>query len=166
MGVGTLQKNIEDYINTLLEKSEDVFLVEVKVNPGNNIIVFLDADSGVTIDTCLLINKALYKQIEEDALFPNGDFALEVSSPGVDEPLKLHRQFKKNIGRTVEVILNDATKKQGKLTEVNDDEITIEEAEGKTKKAHSHGNKDTQVINKKTNILFNQIKHAKVLVTF
>ena len=108
MGAGILQKTIEDYINTLLQKSEDVFPVEVKVSPGNNIKVFLDADNGLTIDTCTRINRALYKQIEEDALFPNGDFALEVSSPGVDEPLKLHRQYKKNIGRTVEVLLNDA----------------------------------------------------------
>ena len=166
MGAGTLQKTIEDYINTLLEKSEDVFLVEARVNPGNNIIVFLDADNGVTIDTCIRINRALYKQVEENALFPNGDFALEVSSPGIDEPLKLHRQYKKNIGRTVEVVLNDETKRQGKLTEVNNDEIIIEETEGKTKKAHLYGNKSSPVINKKTNILFNQIKHTKVLVTF
>ena len=166
MVAGTLQKTIEDYINNLLPESEDVFLVEIKVNAGNNIIVFLDADNGVTIDTCIRINRALYKQIEENALFPNGDFALEVSSPGVEEPLKLHRQYRKNIGRTVEVLLNDETKKQGKLTEVNNDEIIIEETEGKAKKAHSYGNKDSQAISKKTNILFNQIKHTKVLVTF
>ena len=165
MSAGTLQKTIEDYINSLLEDSKDVFLVEVKVNPGNNIIVFLDADNGVTIDTCIRVNRALYKQIDEDALFPNGDFALEVSSPGVDEPLKLYRQYKKNIGRTVEVLLNDDTRKQGKLTEVNNDEITIEKKK-KKKKAHLHGNKANQIISKKTNILFNQIKHTKVLVTF
>jgi len=90
-----IQKAIEDYINTLLQESEGVFLVEVKVNAGNNIIVFLDADKGITIDTCIRINRALYKKIEENALFPNGDFALEVSSPGVEEPLKLYRQYKK-----------------------------------------------------------------------
>jgi ribosome maturation factor RimP len=166
MSAGTLQNTVEDYISILLKESEDVFLVEVKVSPGNNVIVFLDADTGITIDTCIRINRALHKQIEENALFPNGDFALEVSSPGIDEPLKLHRQYKKNIGRTVEVILNDETKKQGKLTEVNNDEITIEETENKTKKGHSHGNKERQLNSKKTNILFNQIKHTKVLVTF
>ena len=98
-----------------MEDSEDVFLVEVKVNPGNNIIVFLDADNGVTIEKCIQINRALYKQIEEAGLFPNGDFSLEVSSPGVDEPLKLHRQYKKNIGRKVEVTMNDETKKARKI---------------------------------------------------
>src|SRR5919107_5230355 len=114
----TKQKAIEDFVNTQLKGVEDVFLVEVKVIPGNNIKVFLDADNGITIDKCIRINRALYKQIEESDLFPNGDFSLEVSSPGVDEPLKLLRQYKKNIGRTIEVTMNDGNKKEGKLTGV------------------------------------------------
>jgi len=152
----TKQKAIEDFVNAQLKGSEDVFLVEVKVIPGNNIKVFLDADSGITIEKCIKINRALYNQIEESELFPNGDFSLEVSSPGVEEPLKLHRQYKKNIGRTVEVTMNDGTKKEGKLTTVNDDEIIIEEKTGQGKKT----------VIKTTNILFNQIKYTKVLVTF
>jgi len=147
---------IESYINNLLQSSEDVFLVDVKINAGNNIIVFLDADNGITIDKCVQLNRALYKQIEENGLFKDGNFSLEVSSPGIDEPLKLNRQYKKNIGRTVEVTLNDESKKQGKLVSVNDDDITIEETEGKGKKS----------IIKQTTILNNQIKHTKVLVTF
>jgi|ERR1035437_425432 ribosome maturation factor RimP len=152
----TKQKAIEDFVNAQLKGSEDVFLVEVKVIPGNNIKVFLDADNGITIEKCIKINRALYNQIEESELFPNGDFSLEVSSPGVEEPLKLHRQYKKNIGRTVEVTMNDGTKKEGKLTTVNDDEIIIEEKTGQGKKT----------VIKTTNILFNQIKYTKVLVTF
>lgn len=152
----TKQKVIEDFVNAQLKGSEDVFLVEVKVIPGNNIKVFLDADNGITIEKCIKINRALYNQIEESELFPNGDFSLEVSSPGVEEPLKLHRQYKKNIGRTVEVTMNDGTKKEGKLTTVNDDEIIIEEKTGQGKKT----------VIKTTNILFNQIKYTKVLVTF
>ena len=166
MDAGNLQKAIENCINNLLEKTEDVFLVEVKVHPGNNIKVYLDADNGVTIDTCTRINRALYKQIEEDALFPNGDFALEVSSPGVDEPLKLYRQYKKNIGRTVEVLLSDETRKQGKLIEVNTDHIIIDETKSKIKNIPSHGKKAREEASIKTTILFNQIKHTKVLVTF
>lgn len=152
----TKQKAIEDFVNAQLMGSEDVFLVEVKVIPGNNIKVFLDADEGVTIEKCIKINRALYSQIEESELFPNGDFSLEVSSPGIDEPLKLHRQYKKNIGRIIEVTMSDSTKKEGKLTIVNDDEIVIEEKTGQGKKA----------VIKTTNILFNQVKHTKVLVTF
>ena len=152
----TKQKAIEDFVNAQLKGSEDIFLVEVKVIPGKNIKVFLDADNGITIDKCIKINRALYNQIEASNIFPNGDFSLEVSSPGVDEPLKLHRQYKKNIGRTVEVTLNDGTKKEGKLTGVNDEEIIIEEKSGQGKKT----------VIKTTNILFNQVKHTKVLVTF
>ncbi len=156
MNPDTKQKAIEDFVNQQLIGSEDVFLVAVKVIPGNNIKVFLDADNGVTIEKCIRINRALYKQIEESDLFPDGDFSLEVSSPGVEEPLKLHRQYKKNIGRTVEINMNDGTRKEGKLIDVNDDEIIIEERTGLGKKA---------IINT-TNILFNQVKHTKVLVTF
>lgn len=156
----TKQKAIEEFVNAQLKGSEDVFLVEVKIIPGNNIKVFLDADNGITIDKCIKVNRALYNQIEESDLFPNGDFSLEVSSPGIDEPLKLHRQYKKNIGRTVEVTMNDGTKKEGKLTGVNDDEIIIEEKTQQKKKAPD-GYRDKTI-----NILFNQVKNTKVLVTF
>jgi len=154
------QKAIEDFVNAQLKSSEDVFLVEVKVIPGNNIKVFLDADNGITIEKCIKVNRALYNQVEESDLFPNGDFSLEVSSPGVEEPLKLHRQYKKNIGRTIEVTMNDDTKKQGKLLEVNDDDIVIEEKNQQKKKTPESLRDQT------INILFNQVKHTKVLVTF
>lgn len=156
----TKQKAIEDFVNAQLTGSEDVFLVEVKVLPGNNIKVFLDADNGITIEKCIKVNRALYNQIEESELFPNNDFSLEVSSPGVEEPLQLHRQYKKNIGRTVVVMMTDETKKEGKLISVNDDEIVIQEKQVKAKKAPGSNAAAT------TNILFNQVKHTKVLVTF
>ncbi len=63
-------------------------------------------------------NRALYKQIEAEGIFPDGDFSLEVSSPGLDEPLKLKRQYQKNIGRNVEVTLQDGSKKEGKLLSI------------------------------------------------
>lgn len=156
----TLQKTIESYIAFLLEDDEKMFLVDVKILPGNNIRVFLDADNGLTIENCTRINRGLYKKIEEDSLFPGNNFSLEVSSPGIDESLKLLRQYKKNIGRLIDVTLNDEAKKTGKLTAVNDDEITIEEKEAKSKKAPD------SYRDKITNILFNQIKHVRVQVTF
>jgi len=110
------------------------FLVEIRVKPTNNVKLFLDGDQGVTIEKCIAWNRALYKTIEEDNLFPNGDFSLEVSSPGLDEPLKLLRQYRKNLGRPVEVILKDGIKVAGKMTEVGEDTITVEETRGKNKK--------------------------------
>jgi ribosome maturation factor RimP len=161
MDAGKLRQTIEEYTSNLLQKNEDLFLVDVKVKPGNNIKIFIDGDNGVTIDTCTQINRVLYREIEKNGLFPGGDFSLEVSSPGVDEPLKLFRQYKKNIGRRVEVVLNDESRKEGKLSEVNADEIIIEETDDKTKKK-----KDRNIVPQRTNILFNQIKQTKVLITF
>ena len=100
-------KDISKLLEPLIEG--DVFLVEIKIKPTNNIKLFLDADSGMSIEKCIHVNRALYKKIEESGLFPNGDFSLEVSSPGVDEPLKLHRQYIKNIGRSVEATLTDGS---------------------------------------------------------
>lgn len=147
---------IENFLNQYLNDQPEVFIVEVKITPGNNISVFADADNGITIDKCTKMNRALYNYLEENEVFPNNDFAIEVSSPGVEEPLLLLRQYKKNVGRTVEVVTNDDNIFTGKLINVTDEEITIESKEGK-------GNKATTKTN---NILLNQIKHIKVLVTF
>jgi ribosome maturation factor RimP len=156
MIIGTPVEQIEKFVLQLIEKSEDIFLVGLKITPGNQITVLLDADNGITIEKCTIINKALYKYIEESGFFPDGNFSLEVSSPGVDKPLKLLRQYKKNIGRKLEVELKDGTKIEGTLTDVSEDGITLEEKEGKGKK----------MTTKMTTILFNQIKEATVLITF
>ena len=73
--------------------------------------------------------------MEEAAWFPEGDFSLEVSSPGIDEPLVLNRQYVKNVGRKVEVTFLDETIKEGILKTVTDKDILIEWTEGKGKKA-------------------------------
>lgn len=129
----TLQA-VEKMMKAMLEENPAYFLVEMKIKPTNNIKVFLDGDQGITIEKCITFNRALYKKIEEAGMFPGGDFSLEVSSPGLDEPLKLFRQYKKNIGRPVEVILKDGIKVAGKMVEVQEDSILVEETRGKNKK--------------------------------
>ena len=124
---------VEKRLSDLLTELPGYFLVEISVKPTNNIKVFVDADQGATIDQLSRINRALYKWIEEN-LFPNGDFSIEVSSPGLDEPLKLDRQYLKNIGRMVEIVLKNGLKKEGKLISVSENEVVIEEETGKGKK--------------------------------
>jgi ribosome maturation factor RimP len=108
------------------------------------------------IEKCIRINRALYKTMEETGMYPNGDFSLEVSSPGIDEPLKLLRQYKKNMDRNVEVITQDEVKKEGRLTGVSNEKIEIEYTEGKGKKA----------ITKKDEIYFTDIKQTRVQIKF
>jgi ribosome maturation factor RimP len=156
MDQASQQKLIENFLQEYLEDKPEVFIVEVKIRPGNNIDVFTDADNGITIDTCTKMNRALYKYLEEKEVYTDNDFAIEVSSPGVEEPLLLLRQYKKNVGRTVEVTNNDESVITGKLQTVTDEEITVEVKEGKANKATT----------KTVHILLNQIRHTKVLVTF
>lgn len=136
--------------------SEDLFLVSVRIKPTNNIKIFLDADKGLNIDRCVKINRALYRIIEEKGWYPDGNFSLEVSSPGIEEPLKMLRQYKKNIGRQVEVILNDGTRQEGKLLEANEEAIQLEYTEGKNKKA-------VTVIKE---VALDQVKQTTVLILF
>jgi len=146
---------VEKKLSELLMELPGYFLVEISVKPTNNIKVFVDADQGAAIDQLSRINRALYKWVEEN-LFPNGDFSIEVSSPGLDEPLKLDRQYLKNIGRMVEIVLKNGLKKEGKLISVSENEVVIEEEIGKGKKK--------EVI--QHIILKEEIKTTKVQVKF
>ena len=146
---------VEKKLSELLMELPGYFLVEISVKPTNNIKVFVDADQGAAIDQLSRINRALYKWVEEN-LFPNGDFSIEVSSPGLEEPLKLSRQYLKNVGRMVEIVLKNGLKKEGKLISVSENEIVIEEEIGKGKKK--------EVI--QHIILKEEIKTTKVQVKF
>lgn len=147
-------EQLSGMVTPLLESDPDNFLVEIRMTPGNHIKVFIDNDKGITIEKCVAVNRALYKKIEESNLFPDGDFSLEVSSPGLDEPLKLRRQFVKNLGRFAEITLNDGARLEGKLVSATDNSIEIEEAKGKKKEPVNH------------TLLFENIKTTKIKVVF
>jgi len=134
MNIDSQIQAIEQKVMALIDSDPENFLVEVRVRPGNNIKIFVDADRGISIDKLAQYNRSLYRQIEESGLFPNNDFSLEVSSPGLDEPLRLRRQYLKNIGRYVEILLKDGIKKEGKLISATDEEVVIEEETGTKKK--------------------------------
>ncbi len=145
---------IRELAEGLLANDPDNFLVDIRIKPTNNVKLFLDGDKGVPVDKLVSFNRKLYPLLEAAELFPNNDFSLEVSSPGLDEPLKLHRQYLKNIGRKVEVTLLDGSVKEGNLVAVTEETITIEELIGKKKEIKS------------TDLKLNEIKHTKVCIVF
>lgn len=149
-------QEIEALVQNIIAGDPDVFIVSVRIKPTNNIKVFLDADTGLSIEKCIKINRAMYKTIEELGWYPDGNFSLEISSPGVDEPLKMLRQYTKNIGRKLEVVMTDDTVKEGKLLSTSETGIQLEYTEGKNKKAVTH----------LSDIAFSDIKQATVLVSF
>jgi len=149
-------KTVEGLVQALLTGEPGYFLVDIRIKPTNNIRVYIDGDQGISIEKCVQFNRALYKKLEELGIFPDGDFSLEVSSPGLDEPLKLHRQYKKNVGRLVELVFQDGLKIEGRLMEVSEDGVIVEETKGKNKKK--------EVINH--TFLFENIKTTKIQVVF
>jgi len=150
----SIVEQITEKVEALIADSA-LFLVEVKNTASNNIKIYIDGDAGVTIEAVSKINRALYRQLEEEE-FLNGDFSLEVSSPGVDEPLRFLRQYNKNVGRKVEVTLNEGEPAviEGVLKAATEAEITLEETIGKKKEK------------KETVIPFGNIKKTVVQISF
>lgn len=144
---------IEAFLAPLLEDS-DMFIVDIKIIPTNNIKIFLDADGGLNISKCATVNRKLNHLVEEAGIYPEGDYSIEVSSPGIDEPLVSRRQYLKNIGRTVAVTSLEGTETTGILKEVNEEKITI----------HLKGEK--KKLPEDIEIPFATIKNTVVQVTF
>lgn len=153
----TLEK-IKKFVEQFIEKWTEAFLVDINIDQANKITVLVDADNGMDIDKCAVLNRALYKYVEEHQLFGEKNFSMEVSSPGIDRPLTGIRQFRKNIGREVEVLKKeDNSKLKGRLIEVSDEGIRLEIEEKKKKK---------ETEKEFINIPYKEIQQAKVLVSF
>ena len=156
MATETQIKFVEETVTALLAGDPACFLVQIKATPANNIKVFLDGDQGITIEKCTKINRALYRHLEEQKTFTNDDFSLEVSSAGIGEPLMMHRQYVKNIGRLVEVKTDDDRLTEGELKIVSESGIILQTITGKGKK--------TEI--KEHSIAFEHIKTATVQIKF
>lgn len=99
-----IAEKIKAWVMNYVEEGP-LFLVDVQVNPGikrNQITILVDTVAGVTIDECALLSRKLSHVMEEEAWI-EGAYNLEVSSPGIDAPLKYGWQFEKNLGRKVKV---------------------------------------------------------------
>lgn len=119
-----LDKSIlTDIVNRAIADT-DIFVVDISVSPANDVVVMLDTmGAGMDIDTCADITRAIEAAFDRDI----EDYSLEVGSAGITSPLKVHRQYLKNIGHDVEVLTDDGRKIHGVLTDVSDDgSFTVE----------------------------------------
>lgn len=143
---------IKDWVSEMLDST--LFVVDVTLTGPKSyqkLRVFLDGDKGVTIDQCAEISRKLAKRLDEEDLIKDA-YQLEVSSAGIDQPLQLLRQYHKNVGRMVKVFKTDGKEVKGTLISVNEQGIAMEI---KNKK-----------VTEMSTILFQDIQHTKVLVTF
>ena len=113
-------------------KDSSQFVVDVIVSSKRKpqkVTVVVDGDAGISIDDCADISRDVAKTLD-DSLVLTDSYVLEVTTPGLDQPLKLHRQYKKNIGRRMRIKVSDKVV-EGKLVGVNDSGVTIEQGDGK-----------------------------------
>ncbi len=123
MNAQELVMNLSNLLEPKLEE-QDLFLVDVLVKHGNDIQVFADGDQNISLDQCAEINHFLLNELNASG-WAGSDFSIEVSSPGMDAAFKLLRQYKKRIGRIVEVLMKNGVKKFGKLSEADENKIRI-----------------------------------------
>lgn len=128
----------------------DRFVVSIAVKPDNRIRIFIDSDTRVLIEHCIELSKFIESQLDRDA----DDFELNVSSSGLDQPYKLSRQYVKNIGREVSVLLKNNSKVEGILMEADEEGFSIKETT-KIKKII------TETIHR---FLYNEIKETKEII--
>ena len=150
-----IEKKLEELVLRHLPDRR-FFVTEIVARPAGSktkISVFLDGDDGINIDTCAQVSKELGKELDEMDLLMH-PYTLMVSSPGLDRPLKLPRQYHKNLGKEVKINLKNNELKRGTLTDVSHEFVIIEETltqQGKTKQEK---------------IPFSEIETTHVLVTF
>jgi ribosome maturation factor RimP len=138
--------------------NESLFVVDVVISSRQGprkVLIFLDGDQGVSIDDCANLSRAIAQELDENGWIED-NYTLEVSTAGIDHPLKSVRQYKKNKGRRVRVTLKDNTLEEGRLAEVNDEKIVLNQESGSGKK------KEINTIE----IPFSEIERTLVMVSF
>jgi ribosome maturation factor RimP len=153
----TFREKVKSLLEEGLAEYPDLFLIDLTITDTYKIIVTLDGDNGVQLQDCINISRAVEHNLDRE----EQDFALEVASAGVSLPLKLVRQFKKNIGRTLQIKLATETI-EALLVAVSEQDITVEWQSREPKKI---GKGKETVLHNET-ILYSEIIEAIVTITF
>lgn len=151
------KEKVKQLVEEGLEQYPSLFLIDLKIDDSNKIIVTLDGDNGVQLQDCIDVSRVVENNLDRE----EQDFALEVASAGVSSPLKLVRQYKKNVGRTLKVKTETLTV-EALLVAATDEEITLEWSSREPKKIGK--GKETVLHNEK--IAYGNIKEAVVTITF
>lgn len=139
------------------EENESLFLISLDISPQNHILVVIDGDTGVSVNDCIEVSRKIENNLDRDEI----DFSLEVTSAGVSEPLKLPRQYKKNIGRMLEV-QTKSDKFEGELISVDNEGIVLS---WKAREPKPVG-KGKVTVDKEAKLAFIDIVKAKVVIIF
>lgn len=148
-------------IETLIANATEgtpCFLVELKIGKGNEIKVEIDSDEGVSIEDCMMVSRGIEHNLDRE----EEDFSLKVTSPGADQPLRVWRQYKAHLGRTLKIETTDGEQLKGELIAVNEEDLVIMTAPKKVKK----GKKKEQIDSEEIQLKKDEIKSATVVLSF
>lgn len=151
-------EKIKEIVEQQITES-DKFIVDINISADNKITVIIDSDiNGVSINDCVQVSRAIEDVLNRD----EEDFDLLVESAGLDRPLKMLRQFQKNINNNVDIVFTNGKKLNAKLVAATENTIDVEYSE----KALLENKKRKQLITKTETIMLADIKSVKVAISF
>jgi ribosome maturation factor RimP len=153
-----MRGKVAGLLEEVLQENKSLFLIDLSVSENNKITVILDGDNGVTVEDCMLVSRAIEHNLDRE----EEDFSLEVMSSGVSEPLKIPRQYKKNLGRGLKVKTKEGVTLEGEITRVNEEAVTLQ---WKAREPKPVG-KGKITVQKEAVIPYNEIVEAKVMIKF
>lgn len=148
---------LSQFIESRLAGS-DCFLVDLKISADNEITVEIDSDSRVDIDRCVELTHEIEAEFDRDV----EDYSLEVGSSGITSPLRLPRQWRKNIGKEIEMLTTDGRKLRGLLKSADDNGIIL----GVTEKVRKEGAKRPVLETVEMEIPYSAVKRAECVLEF
>jgi len=150
----------------IAERDPKLYVVEISISTANNILVEIDREEGfVSIEDCVSISRNIEHNLDRES----EDFSLEVSSAGIDQPLRVAKQYKKNIGRPVKVKLAEKGSVEGVIIAADESGFVIEQKEKKRIEGKSPSGGKTK---KKETVIselpfkYNEIKETKLIISF
>ena len=151
-----IEQRVKELVEEKIADREDLFVVRIKMHNNGILEILLDGDKGISIEDCVAVSRHVGFHLEEEDVIDRA-YRLEVSSPGIDSPLLLLRQYVKNVGRNVRLTLEDGRKEEGTLLSATDTQLVLEQTiKEKGKKA----------VLKTVEFPMNTIKETKVLISF
>ena len=155
----TFKTKVKSVLDQVLESRSDLFVIDLSISDDNKIIVTLDGDKGVALQDCIDVSRAIEHDLDGDE---EVEYALEVASSGATAPLKLLRQYNKNIGRKLKVVTIEKEKFEAELHEVLEDSIVLKWSAREAKPI----GKGKVTVEKTATIPFESIKEASVIILF
>jgi ribosome maturation factor RimP len=152
------KKKVKTLLENCLSDRKDLFLIDLNISESNAIKIVIDGDNGVIVDDCVFISRGIEHNLDRE----EQDFSLEVTSAGASSPLLHVRQYKKNIGRSIEVRTSDHKEYEANLVDVDEGTITLR---WKTREPKPIG-KGKVTVTKETKLEINAIEKAKVKIKF